>query len=221
MEPEELEEYPEELRLLVSELAAALLALMLALQAGRITLQEWSIQFERELAGYMTTAAMIGYDNAEIPPDLLAGVNGAVAEQMAYIARFKDTIKTGTAAGPIAQVIGAGLLARAGMYVSAVLKPYWLGKTYSLPLPKYPTEDSECGQSCRCRWDKQWVNEANGDCDAYWVVDARAKHCPTCAERGRAWNPLIIRNWKLVNFTGTKELHDEILAEVLAWRERV
>jgi hypothetical protein len=211
MTPEEISEYPEDLQELVVAYSDEIGLLMLALQNGNITVEQWYISFESIMTQFMLAAAMIGVSSVILPALISANVAVHAAAQIAYLTRFRDAI---ILAGG---VIALPFMARAQMYVNNIIQPFWAARTHTLPLPKQPTEDSECGGRCRCHWDLRWIDKENGDCDAYWLVDAHAEHCPTCKMRGRDWSPLEIRKWDLVNFHGTKELKEEIINEIKQW----
>lgn len=211
MTPEELEEYPEDLQELAVAYSEEIGLLMLALQGGSITVEQWYSSFESIMTRFMLSASMIGVSSVILPALVSANVTVQAAAQIAYLTRFRDAI---ILAGG---VVTLPFMARAQMYVNNVLQPFWVGRTHTLPLPKQPTEDSECGNKCRCHWDLQWIDKENGDCDAFWLMDAHAEHCPTCKQRGKDWAPLEIRKWELVNFHGTKELEAEIINEIKLW----
>ncbi len=213
MTPEELSEYPKDLQELVTAYSDEIGLLMLALQNGGMTVEQWYTEFESVMTRFMLAAAMIGVSSVILPALIRANVTAAAAAQIAYLTRFRDAI---ILAGG---VVTAPFMTRAQMYVTNVLRPFWVGRTHRLPLPKQPTEDSECGGKCRCYWDLRWIDQEVGDCDAYWLLDMHAEHCDTCKKRGRDWYPLEIRKWELVNFHGTKEFESELINEIQnIWR---
>lgn len=76
-------------------------------------------------------------------------------------------------------------------------------------LPFYPKDRTRCKQNCLCRWEWTKVDREKGNADVRWRL-AFAEHCPTCIARAEACNPLMIRNFQIVNMPAN--MH-ELLAE--------
>jgi len=132
-----------------------------------------------------------GIDENELSEAEKEKLQAWIDEQRGYLAGFIAAIEAGERPGNWAN--------RAGMYASAIVAPFWWGKTYGLILPAYPGDGSSiCGQKCACAWYVEDLGDDNYD--AYWRLGI-AEHCPDCAERAILWAPLRIRHGEYKEFT--------------------
>lgn len=80
---------------------------------------------------------------------------------------------------------------RALMYVDAATQSYEQGQAAALgvTLPAHPGDGtSECLTNCKCHWS---IVEQADRWECTWVKTAK-ESCPTCQQRARTWNPLVI-----------------------------
>ena len=132
-----------------------------------------------------------GIDETELSEAEKERLQAWIDEQRGYLAGFIAAIEAGERPGNWAN--------RASMYASAIVAPFWWGKTYGLILPAYPGDLSTiCGQKCHCAWYVEDLGDDNYD--AYWRLGI-AEHCPDCAERAILWAPLRIRHGEYKEFT--------------------
>lgn len=190
------EDYPPELGLAVGEFAHAIDNLMNMLENGEITPEEWQEQFNGLVAYFMLTGYALG--SGELPDEeAQQNLSSGIESQLAFLGAFAALVKMAADNGTLRDKMPA-FRRRAQMYATAMVAPFWRGKTIGLPLPALPGDMStQCGQNCKCQWEIHWLDYTRGDADAYWVLRP-AEHCQTCKERAERWNPLRIRNHELI-----------------------
>ncbi len=163
--------------------------------------ETWTEGFLEALAAGIIAAYMLGRGDTdgELSEEEIDQLQGYIEEQSQYLDGFAAS------AGAISPAMGA---ARAAMYAAALTLPFWWGRTRYLDLPAYPGDgSSSCLTRCRCHWDIVPIDEDAGDYDCSWVLGF-AEHCPECAARAVAWNPLQVRGW---NYSTSQK---EVLAAV-------
>lgn len=135
-------------------------------------------------------AAYLAAGGPETPAGRKA-VEQNIATQLAFLGQFAVEIQG-------AEAWQAGWNARAAMYARSIQVPFNRGVTRLLPLPAMPGDgSSQCLVNCKCFWRVDWIDEANGDANAYWVMGGTEHHCQTCPQRAAEWNPLQVRNGEL------------------------
>lgn len=180
----------EELDELVDVVGKAIETLTQDLRSGKITWQVWLEEMSGLLSTGALTGAMLGEDSTELPQQLLAVVEEAVAAQYSYLDNFATQIATTSDAE-----FQAGWEARAASYANSVKIPYWKGKTKMLPLPAMPAQGTQCMGNCKCQWDIKpirlnWGRDTVGwRCS--WVRHANDS-CQTCIQREKDWKNLVI-----------------------------
>lgn len=106
-------------------------------------------------------------------------------------------------------------LARAASYARSIMHfTSQIAADVVPPLPIYPGSNLlQCGPFCYCHL--EIAHLGGGDYDIFWVL-GMAEHCDDCPRLAAAWNPLPVRNGKIV--TGdlalpprAKQLHDAAL----------
>lgn len=169
--------------------------LMRRLQLEEIDEDAWRDSFAELMASYILTGYFVSGKRASVTSEAGIWLEAWLAAQLAYLDGFRDTILTSRAAGG---QWTPGIDARAQMYITAMVAPYWYAETEGLPLPALPGDgSSQCRQNDKCKWRIEWDDRKLGNARAYWELRP-AEHCQTCIERARRWNPLVIRNWQLV-----------------------
>jgi hypothetical protein len=185
---------PAPLARLIDKLLEAVADLTAQLERGEITARAWQREMEKLLTRYHEAAFMLGQESPELSDGAMAIIVKDVAFQLGFLDGFAATI-AGAAGWQ------AAWLPRAGLYAQAIKKPYWqgVGAKVGLPaLPNYPGDGgSECLGNCRCTIDVETLSEERGDYNVYWRLGAE-KHCPTCPQRAKSWNPLKVRGGKIV-----------------------
>jgi len=160
-----------------------------ALEAERITPQQWAAQFASVLAQGHADALRAGGVNPASPVGR-AVLTRTVATQLHFLSGFQAVIED-------APQFERGWKARAGMYAESVGAPYWAGRTKLLPLPALPKDGSTlCKTRCGCAWEVQQL-EGDNNYDCYWRRGKRDS-CSTCIARERAWAPLRIREGRVI-----------------------
>lgn len=198
--------YPDDIQEEMQSFSDEVTALMRRLESGEIDEDQWRDRFAMLLATYIAVSYVIGSGITEISGAANVWVTNWLASQLDYLNNFLASIRANRAAG------GGwtpGYDARAQMYVTSMVAPYWYGETEGLPLPALPGDgSSDCGQNDACGWILNWIDRDKGDCDAYWKLNVQrvvVEHCQQCKERARQWNPLKIRGWRLVLPPVTKQ----------------
>ena len=175
---------------LVTALTDDVTALTALLESGEQTADAWFVEMAQTLTDHHMAAMMTGLGSAALPPAAQAALGKLVAAQLSYLDNFRLVIKDAAA-------FERGWTARAQMYAEAIRAPYWSGRTKMLPLPFLPGDGTtQCLSRCRCAWEVETINEAQGDYDARWVL-GDAEHCQTCIAR-TGQNPYRIRGGELL-----------------------
>lgn len=191
--------YPDEIQDALASFESDVDALMGRLEMGKISESQWRESFAALLASYIALSYLIGSGAQSLTGDAGIWVTNWLASQLDYLNNFLAAIQVNRAAG------GGwtpGYNARARMYVTSIVAPFWYGETEGLPLPALPGDgSSDCGQNDACGWDIHWIDREKGDADCYWLLNQQrivVEHCQQCIERARQWKPLKVRNWRLV-----------------------
>jgi hypothetical protein len=191
---------------LIKVLAKLLLKLTLALkevypttapgsQERQNAVRAWENQVKAVIARYIQTAYFLGYGDTETLPEPQAVADALapmVQTQFDFLKGFATEIEDSQ------EEWQRGWENRAESYSGSVTQPYWQGKTRMLPLPALPGQGTQCHGRCRCSWKiKQFDGEGNYNC--YWIAkDESDSTCQTCKQRAIEWNPLKIRENRLV-----------------------
>lgn len=189
------------------------------LLAGRMTFANW-YELAGEIISFGHIAMLLfgmGGQNT-LTQDNVDGLDGTVQEQLDYFQNFATDIISDPDyyAEPTSPYIpqpipqptlrhtpgsGSGkntpknILNRIQQYGESATTSFEVGSATArgLILPEYPADGSQdCRANCRCHWD---IDE-DSDPDyflCYWTLDPVAKHCNSCIENSRKWNPLRIR----------------------------
>jgi hypothetical protein len=185
---------PDELDRLIQKLLDEVATLTGRLERGEITVRAWQREMERLLARYHEAAFMLGLESSELDDDAMAIIIKDIEFQLGYLDAFAATIAGASAWQP-------SWNSRAALYAQSIKKPYWEGETKKIglpPLEHYPGDGStECLGNCRCWLQIDTLSEERGDYDVYWRLGAE-RHCATCPQRAKSWNPLRVRKGKIV-----------------------
>ena len=187
-------DYPKKIQPYLETLSESIGELMAALKAGKITPVEWYKQYSELIAMFNVIgyhAGVKGMPSAEA----VTWLTSNVASQLSYLQGFRDTITEVLATGGEWPAMWD---ARAEMYTTSIVAPFWYGQTGGLPIPALPGDgSSQCGSRDRCAIETEWIDQEKGDADVYWILDDQAVHCQTCIERAERWNPLHFENWTM------------------------
>lgn len=185
--------YPVKVRVVVEALSSVLESAFSSLSEGSLDVYEWKSLVESELAKHITAAFMSGRKRTKLTKAELAQINQWVQAQLSYLDRFAAELEL----WPDGEEYPPKFKRRALQYASSVVNPFYSGETWGIPLPAMPGDGtSQCGQNDKCTWEIVAL-EGEGNWDAYWELHP-AEHCQTCIERARLWNPLQIRNYRLL-----------------------
>lgn len=211
-------DFPDDLEPYLNAFQVDIAALMGELESGTITPPAWRARFGELLATYILVGYFAGSANntgpripgatggtrpgaaADLQGEPRAWVGDWLGRQLDYLNNWLDAIKTNYSAG--GEYV-PGWTARGQMYAASVVAPYWYGETQGLPLPALPGDGSSaCGQLDACGWIINWIDRAKGDADCVWKLNytrvVLTEHCQQCKERAVKWNPLQVRDWRLV-----------------------
>lgn len=192
---------PDSLERLIQQLTEAVSDLITRLERAEITVEQWQHEMEKLLTRYHEAAFMLGQDSDEVDDAALAIIIAAIDSQLEYLDAFAATIAEVMAAGAGMAAWMAAWNSRAAMYAQAVKTTYWRGYIIKIgmpPLPYVPGDGStECLTNCHCWLQIDTISEQKGDYDVYWRLGAE-KHCPTCPQRAKNWNPLKVRGGEFV-----------------------
>lgn len=166
-------------------------ALQLEFGTDPLLVDAWQDVLEQLLTRYHTAALMTGLGTLELSPKAIAEAKKIVRVQLGFLDRFALEIQKEAE-------WQAGWNSRARLYAEAVGQSYEAGATRLLPLPALPRDGTTiCLTNCLCHWEITTLDEANDDHDCFWRLGS-GENCQTCAARARRWNPLKIRNGRLI-----------------------
>jgi hypothetical protein len=188
------EAYPKDLLALLALFQRDIQATTQELEQGRIDSADWEMRLARLLMRYISASVLLGLGERALDEQANQAVLNAMRTQVTdYLHPFAQEI----AQSP---EFKTAWYQRASMYGESIIAPYWQASTRFLRLPAYPADlSAECGQSDRCRWWLDWIDEARLDCDAYWMGEKDSRICPTCLDRSERWSPLKVRNGEWLN----------------------
>ena len=188
----DLSDLPPELRYLIEALVQGIQNVTGDLAAGNTTVEQWQSDMLDLLARFYPAAHMAGLDSDELSESAITDLVAQVAAQADFLKDFVLEIAD-------ADTFWEGWNARAESYAGGIKNPYWQGATDVLPLPAMPGDGtSQCLGNCNCQWRIEPLDEEAGDYDCYWELESGAEHCQTCLERSGQWNPLQVRDFRLV-----------------------
>lgn len=187
--------YPPRIQAILRPLSRELAALIDSVATGSLDVLSWQREVERLLARYISASFMAGRGRFTLDESELAAVRKWVAAQTAYLDKFAlEMLNNPVDEG---EDFPQKWRNRAVMYATSIVNAFYGGETWGIPLPAMPGDlSSQCGQSDRCSW-RIVKLDGRGNWDAYWTLHP-AEHCQTCIERARLWNPLQIRDYKLL-----------------------
>ena len=174
------------------------------LASQSLGLNEFGRLVRDEIARHHLTGMALGLGGLRnMTSDDYNRVNAIVNRQLGFFARYltqlaaMDTINA-------AQVVN-----RLMMYANnadSTLQAATLAQMGLPPLPATPRDGStDCLVNCKCRWRVKKLR-GNGNWDVRWVL-GDAEHCETCKTRARVWNPLQIRNGKIITDISSRNLY--------------
>lgn len=159
-----------------------------SLATGGLSVEAWYDQMADILYAYHLAGWYVGSGAEDDPTDeQMERLAGVVAEQLDYLDNFRnDLLKEKD------DILAQTYRNRAEMYGRATVIGYWIGRTYGIELPFWPSYRTLCTVYCSCSWSIEAVE--NGGFDATWVL-GKTDHCDTCIERAKL-KPLHIREGK-------------------------
>jgi hypothetical protein len=153
---------------------------------GGLDVPTWRSRFEDLMEQYHAEALRAGLGRQEIGAEGAQYLQRVMDAQVPYLNRWALQIQEDP-------TFDRGWRMRAALYAMAVKQDFWTGRTRFLPLPAMPGDGTtQCLGNCNCHWQIEWIDEAAGDADAYWIMTA-GEHCQTCAVRAAEWAPYRIR----------------------------
>lgn len=179
-----------DIELLIEKFVGQVRGLMAQLEAKTLTPEEWQQLMDDLLARYHTAAYMAGRGSSVLSQADLDTIANQVQVQLSFLDNFRLVISSTGEWQPAWN-------GRAEMYAESPTTTYWEGKVGDLPLPAMPGQGTQCLSRCKCSWRIEPLDAAKGDYDAYWTLGP-ADHCQTCLQRSEDWNPIRIRDGRLV-----------------------
>lgn len=194
------DEYPDDIQPTLEALSDEIDGLTDDLEAGVIRPETWLERMASVISGGVALGYMIGAGTAQIAGEALDRVRAQITEQLGYLQGFHDEISAAGEWRPAWR-------ARAQLYSTAPVVPYWQGKTERWPLPSMPGEGTQCRRNCKCKWRIEVLPGA-GNANCYWEL-LPAEHCQTCLERNARWYPLRIRGMQIQPYPDWKQYFAE------------
>lgn len=152
-----------------------------------ITIQQWEVQFRREIKTTWVDEYVLGKGgrNAMTSQDW-----GMVGQQVRTQYQFAHDFAADIAAGNLSP---EQIAARSKQYFDSATQSFERGKTasYGMPaLPSYPADGTQiCLSNCKCHWQ---IVETDTAFECAWQLEATAEHCATCVDNAGRWNPLVV-----------------------------
>ena len=155
--------------------------------AKAITVAAWERGMRQVIADMFTAQYALGKGGALSLTDAdWQRLFKAILEQWRYLSGFATAVQTG-------EMSEKAIAARSMLYLGASAQAFEMGRAsaFGVELPAYPGDGSSvCMSNDRCAW--QLERQHDGSVRATWQTERDKKVCPTCAERGRDWAPLIV-----------------------------
>ena len=154
---------------------------------SRMTVQEWVFEMRKRVRDVNSAQYMLarGGRNAMFQTDLDA-LADIITEQFGYLQKFGEAVRAGN-------LSANQITARSELYMESSTHAHEQAKAagFDITLPEYPADGNQiCKARCRCRWE---IKEKKNVIEAYWRLDAAAKHCDTCLSNAAKWAPYTIQ----------------------------
>ena len=154
---------------------------------SRITVQEWVFDMRKRVRDVNSAQYMLarGGRNAMFQTDLDA-LSEIIKAQYDFLQQFGEEVRAGN-------LSANQITARSELYMEASTHAHEQAKavSFDIELPQYPADGNQmCKARCRCRWE---IKEKKDVIEAYWRLDAAAKHCDTCLSNAAKWAPYTIQ----------------------------
>jgi len=166
---------------------------------GDITPDEWFqdfMQANRRVQLQAASASVGGRDNLGSQQITIA--EARLREQRRFAIGFRDQLQEVVDSEDL-ELNENAINARSRMYGQSSSATFEVGSQVAIGIPILPVQPgvrTDCLTNCKCRWDKRKL-EGVGNWDCFWRLTP-AEHCDTCIARARAFNPLRIRNGRIV-----------------------
>lgn len=161
---------------------------------GDISIREWRAQMTVEIRNLHVSAHVAGAGGfGALTQDDLDAIDRKTREQFVYLDRWAGQMQ-------IQQALNENQLAnRARLYGESSSSSFEAGKLSSVgikqSLPQLPGDgQTRCRTNCKCFLD---IQQVEGGFDVYWKL-REAEHCPDCTRLARTWNPLRIRDGRVL-----------------------
>ena len=154
---------------------------------SRITVQEWLLDMRKRVRDVHSAQYMLarGGRNAMFQTDIDV-LTEIINDQFGYLQKFGEDVRAG-------KLSASQITARSELYMEASTHAHEQGKAagFDIKLPQYPGDGNQiCNVRCRCRWD---IYDKKDTVEAFWMLNAVAKHCATCLSNSAKWAPYRIR----------------------------
>ena len=174
------------------------------LVSGSITPDEWFNEFmvaNRRVQLQAASASVGG--KANLGSQQIQVAQARLNEQRRYAQGFRDRLQD-IIDSPDLELRLKPITSTSRMYGTSSNATYEIGFQLAIGIPALPAQPGVrtiCMTNCKCRWVSRKL-EGNGNWDFFWRL-APAEHCETCLARARLFNPLQIRNGRIVVPSGS------------------
>lgn len=180
------------------------------LVSGSISPDEWFTEFmqaNRRVQLQAASASVGGRNN--LGSQQIQAAQARLAEQRFYADGFRDRLQDIVDSSDL-ELRLKPITSTSRMYGNSSNMTYEVGFQLAIGIPILPAQPgvrTKCKTNCKCRWIPRKL-EGGGNWDFFWRL-APAEHCPTCLARARLFNPLKIRNYRIITPSGaTSQIYD-------------
>ena len=173
------------------------------LVSGSLTPDAWYNEFmvaNRRVQLQAASASVGG--KANLGSQQIQVAQARLNEQMQYARGFRDRLQSVVDSDGV-ELRLKPIISTSRMYGTSSNATYEIGFQLAIGVPIMPAQPgvrTKCLTKCKCRWVSRKL-EGNGNWDFFWRL-APAEHCETCLARARLFNPLQIRNGRIVMPSG-------------------
>lgn len=166
------------------------------LASGKSNPAEFHARMSLEIRNLHTSQAVAGAGGwGAMDANQFAKLEARITKQINYLDNWVAQLMN-------QEVLSEAQIAyRASLYSGASTETFEAAKatSYGMPeLPTHPADQTECRTNCKCRWEiVKLAGVGNWDC--YWRRSP-VESCINCLAREAAFNPLKIREGKILPF---------------------
>ena len=153
-----------------------------------ISVQRWLTNMQDDIVHNLVSQYLLGRGGRNVldKQDIDTLVR-LIDDQFQYLYDFAEQIRLG-------ELTSSKIANRSKMYMEAGTQAFERGKakSYNVVLTQYPGDGNQnCLVRCRCHWNITKGAEDDSYVEAFWQLNASAKHCATCLNNAKKWSPYI------------------------------